>query len=467
MPELPEVETVKNTLKRHLLNRKIISVDILYRRMILTPIDEFVENLKNVTIKDILRKGKYLIFNLDEKYALISHLRMEGKYLYFNENDDNTIHARVVFHLDNNEKMIYDDSRCFGIMELHPFAKFQEAECLMKLGPEPFDCNGEYLFSKLRKKQIEIKSAILDQTILSGLGNIYADETLFASKINPYRKASSITLDECNKIISNSIMILNKAIKLGGSTVSSYHPENGVDGKFQNELLVYGKKGQHCPICHHKLLKDFCNGRGTTYCPNCQNVAIRVGIYGKIASGKSTMLTYLSQKGYKIFSCDEYINDLYLNSLVLKKALINLFKEEVLNDDGTISKSFIKNKITTEPSLKLELEKIIHPLVKKGIEKFIANTKEETIIFIEIPLLFEAKMTNLVDYIIGLDASLPSQIRNLENRGSKNPMIDLKLNQSNQFDKYAPKCDYIISNNSSLDNLYSQVDETLNKIINQ
>ncbi len=464
MPELPEVETIKSALKKHLLNRKIKYVDVLYKRMILTPLDDFINNLQNVTILDITRKGKYLIFLLSNNRVLISHLRMEGKYLYFSDDQENTIHARVVFHLDNNEKVIYDDSRCFGIMELHYKEDYLSAQCLAKLGPEPFDCDGEYLFKQIKSKHKEIKSVILDQSILSGLGNIYADETLFACKINPFAPANSLSLNDCTNIIENARRILLMAISRGGSTVSSYHPENGVDGKFQNELLAYGKSGKSCSNCGQTLLKDFCNGRGTVYCPHCQHVSKRIGIYGKIASGKSTICQFFVSRGYKTFSCDKYINKLYNDSLLLKKGVIDIFGEAVINDDGKISKAYIKNQIILNSQVKKQLEQLIHPLVKKGIEEFIHQTKLEEIVFIEVPLLFESKFNKLVDYIIGVDSSYEIQIRNLLNRGSTTPQIDLDLNSSNKFDKYASKCDYLIHNNGSIDDLYNQCNIILDKI---
>lgn len=466
MPELPEVETVKNALKNHLLNKSILYIEVIYKRMILTPLDEFINKIKNVKILDIRRKGKFLLFFLSNDLVLISHLRMEGKYLYFQEQEPNPIHTRVVFHLENNEKVIYDDSRCFGIMELHTANDYKDAPCLAKLGPEPFECDGTYLYNKIHSKDKEIKSTILDQTILSGLGNIYADETLYACKINPFAPSSSLTLSNCNDIITNSRRILLSAIEKGGSTVSSYHPENGIDGKFQNSLLAYGKKGHKCSFCGQKMLKDFCNGRGTVYCPNCQKVAKRVGIYGKIASGKTTLLNHYRSLGYKVFSSDEYISDLYTHSLEFKCSIINLFGEMVLNDNGTISKQYIKNEIISNPSKKKDLENIIHPLVKKAIEVFVRKNKLEQIVFIEVPLLFESHIDSLIDYIIGVDSSYDNQISHLIARGSKTPAIDLDLNKSNKFDKYIEKCHFVIHNNGTLDELLSEGNKILKEIQN-
>ena len=465
MPELPEVETVRKSLEKIYLNRKIIKVDVLLPRMILSNLKEFNDILVNSSFSSFRRIGKYLLLDLDNNYTIISHLRMEGKYIKRNIDEVISTHTRVVFYLDNGSKMCYDDSRSFGIMKLVPTSEVFNQKELLKLGPEPFNTDVNYLYSRLQKEKCEIKASLLNQEIMTGLGNIYADEVLFKSKINPYRSSKSITKEECQTILDNSIKTLNKALELGGSTVSSYHPEKGVDGRFQNELLAYGKVNQKCPNCSTIMRKDKLSGRGTTYCPKCQNVAISLGICGKIASGKSTALNYLKEKGYKIFSSDLEVARLY-STIQVKKELIELFGEEVLNDDLTISKEFIKNKIFIDKEAKKKLENFIHPLVKKSIKEFISKNKTEKLIIIEVPLMFEQKIYTLFDYILGIDCNYITQVAHLKNRGSKSVEKDIVINQSNQFDKNVSKCDFLINNNGAIENLYDQIDEVLNKIIN-
>ena len=463
MPELPEVETVKRTLIKHLKNRTIKSCEVLYEKMLLSPVNEFITFFNNVKILDITRKGKYLIFTFNKEKVLISHLRMEGKYFYYKEGDPYPLHSRIVFHLDNDELLIYNDSRSFGKMELFDKDKLDINPSLGKLGKEPFYLSSEELYQKLKNKKLEIKATILDQSIMAGLGNIYADEVLFACKINPYRKACTISKKECENIIKNSIIILNESIKQGGSTISSYHPENGVDGKFQVLLKVYGKTSTPCPNCKTLIRKDFCHGRGTHYCPNCQKVSKRIGIYGKIAAGKSTVCKYFSSKGYKLFSSDEYVASLYSNKNVITK--INaIFNNSVINKNGLLDKQLIKKYISSSPEYKKKLENLLHPLVKKGIQDFILKNKEEELVFIEVPLMFESKCHLLMDYIIGVDASRETQINHLKLRGSKNPELDLDLNKTNKFDKYASKCDFVISNNSSLEELYLTCDSIISQL---
>ena len=465
MPELPEVETVRKSLEKLYLNKTIDHVEVLLPRMILSNVDEFKNILKGATFTSFKRRGKYLLINFNNNYTLVSHLRMEGKYIKRGHEENINKHTRVVFHLTNKEKMCYDDSRSFGIMILCKTNEVENIKELKKLGPEPFYATVEYLHSKLLKEKCEIKTSLLNQEIMTGLGNIYADEVLFKSRINPFKASNQITIDECKLILKHSIDTLNHAIELGGSTVSSYHPEKGVDGRFQNELVAYGRANQQCINCSSIMRKVKLNGRGTTYCPKCQNVCISIGICGKIASGKSTVLNILKEKGYKIFSSDLEVARLYTLTKV-KKELINIFGEEVLNDNLSISKEYIKNIISIDSLKKKELENYIHPLVKESIKEFLLENKKEKLVIVEVPLMFEQKIYTLFDYIIGIDCSYLTQIKHLKNRGSKSVQLDLVINQSNQFDKNVNKCDFIINNDGILEDLNDQINNILNKILN-
>ena len=465
MPELPEVETVRRILEKRYVGKKIIDVDILYPKMIHSPIEEFKANIEGQTITSISRKGKYLFINFSNEYSLISHLRMEGKYVLREKNEELSKYTKVVFYLDDSTLLCYEDMRCFGIMYLVKTSDIFQNKEVKKLGPEPFEIkDGSYLFEKYQKSSKEIKTCLLDQEIMSGLGNIYCDEVLFLCKINPFRKASSITLEECQNILDYSIKVLNKAISLGGSTVSSYHPEKGIDGKFQNELNVYGKVNLHCPVCGSILRKDKISGRGTTYCPICQKVGITIGLTGKIASGKSLVLKMFKELGAKVFSSDEEVGKLY-SSNDFKQIMIENFSSQVLNDDLSISKGYIKNLISNDANAKKKLEDLIHPIIKEKIIKFIHDNKTSKLIVVEVPLLFESKMNTLFDYTLGVSCSYLTQFNNLVKRGSKSPQLDLSLNSSSKFDKYASRCSFLINNDSTIEELKKQVDEVYSKVL--
>lgn len=271
MPELPEVETVKNTLRRLVLNKKIKCVEIFHNNIIASPnIEEFKEKIKNQTINNIDRRGKWLLFELDN-YCLVSHLRMEGKYFLKDKNENRNKHDHVIFDLEDKE-LRYNDTRKFGKMYLIDKDKLEFSKPLNELGLEPWDekLNINYLKEKYKNKKIAIKTVLLDQSIITGIGNIYADEILFLSKINPLKKPVDLTDDELNDIIKYTRIILEDAIKLGGTTIKSYESEEGVHGRFQNNLLVHNHVGEECPVCKEIIIKIVVNGRGTYYCKNCQ-----------------------------------------------------------------------------------------------------------------------------------------------------------------------------------------------------
>lgn len=273
MPELPEVETVRNVLKLWVNGKKIKDSFIYYNNVLENIVfNEFKAKIINQTIYDVERIGKHLIFVMDD-YVLLSHLRMEGKY-YLIENDINdekiNKHKIISFLLDDGRTLLYHDVRKFGKMKLLSKDDYMKDETLAKLGKEPFSITKEELFAKIKNSNKPIKELVLDQTNMAGLGNIYADEVLFLSKINPLKKGKELSLNDCKIIIDNSIIVLNKAIEAGGSTIRSYHSGNNVDGRFQNELNVYGKKGEKCPVCKTSIEKIVVGGRGTHYCPNCQ-----------------------------------------------------------------------------------------------------------------------------------------------------------------------------------------------------
>ena len=270
MPELPEVETVKNVLKKDILGLKITNVLIKYQDMIKTDIDFFKEKLIGEEFIDIKRYGKWLVFETTN-YFLVSHLRMEGKYFYTDIGDINK-HEHVIFILNNNKMLRYKDVRKFGVMYLVEKNKLFTDTPLKNLGIEAIsnELTIDYLKDKFKKNKKAIKTVLLDQEIISGLGNIYDDEVLFKSSINPLKKANELTDLEIELIIKNSKSILLDAIKYGGTTIRSYTSSLGVSGSYQDKLLVHTKKV--CQICNNKIEVIKVGGRSTYYCPNCQRI---------------------------------------------------------------------------------------------------------------------------------------------------------------------------------------------------
>ena len=272
MPELPEVETVKETLKRKVLNKTITDVIVRYDGIIESPsVINFTNKLKGQTIKDIKRLGKWLIFCLND-YYLLSHLRMEGKYFLKDSSCEYTKHEHVIFKFSCGTDLRYQDTRKFGKMLLVDKDKLNDARPIKELGLEPWDKNldKDYLKNKYSSKRLPIKTVILDQSIITGIGNIYADEILFLSKINPLTKVNLLTDIDLDNIIINTKKVLDKAIEEGGTTIRSYTSDLGVTGRFQNSLYVHCRENEKCLVCDSTILKTRVGGRGTYYCPDCQ-----------------------------------------------------------------------------------------------------------------------------------------------------------------------------------------------------
>lgn len=273
MPELPEVETVRNTLKNFILDKKIIDIKSNYENIIKElDFEEFKYKLLGKSIFDIKRLGKFLLFELEDLY-LVSHLRMEGKYFIKDCNDEIIKHEHVVFYFEDGSTLRYHDTRKFGTMHLRNKEELYNIKPLSSLGYEPFNENLtiEYLNEKLMKTKRPIKTVLLDQSIITGLGNIYVDEVCFDMCVHPTKPACELSSEEISKIKNSSIKILNKAIELGGTTIKSYTSSLGVTGRFQNELMVHQRENEYCHICKEVIIKTKVGGRGTYYCPKCQN----------------------------------------------------------------------------------------------------------------------------------------------------------------------------------------------------
>lgn len=273
MPELPEVETVKQTLKQMVLNKQVKAIDVFWENIIKLPrtVEDFKIQLTGQILKDIRRKGKFLLFDFED-YVLVSHLRMEGRYGLFNHTEAVAKHTHVIFYFEDGTELRYSDVRKFGTM--HVFKKGEElsSKPLSLLGPDPFEesFNFEGFYKKITKSTRSIKNILLDQSVIAGLGNIYVDETLFKAGVHPTRRGNTISLDEAERIRLYAAETLRQAIKQGGTTIRSYVNSQGEIGMFQQELYVYGQENEPCKSCGELVSKIKLGGRGTHFCPQCQ-----------------------------------------------------------------------------------------------------------------------------------------------------------------------------------------------------
>lgn len=273
MPELPEVETIKRTLERFIVNKTIEDVAVFWGKIIQRPddVEHFRQILIGETFQKVERKGKFLLFYLTN-HVLVSHLRMEGKYQVVPGEQEKNKHTHVVFRLTSCEELRYEDVRKFGTMHVFPIGQEQNETPLRQLGPDPFEAayRFEYVQERLQKTTRWVKAALLDQTIIAGLGNIYLDEVLFLSKVHPARRAHTLTDEEIKRIVFYTKEVLQRAVEQGGTTIRSYVNGAGEMGMFQQDLYAYGQENTPCKLCGTEIIKLKVAGRGTHICPQCQ-----------------------------------------------------------------------------------------------------------------------------------------------------------------------------------------------------
>ena len=275
MPELPEVETVVRTLEAQLGNVTIVDVQVFWRNIIDQDLEVFYK-IKNQTILEYKRYGKYLIFKCND-YSMIAHLRMEGKFYILDTNIPYDKHVHVIFKLNNNKYLQYHDTRKFGKMLIIPNDLVNKYFIDKNLGLDAIDENIDYkdLYKKWHPRKITLKKMLLDQSFLAGIGNIYADEICFSCALDPTSVVYDLSKKDFENIVFHTNRILNGAIKSGGTTIRSYTSSLGVNGLFQLKLKVHNQK--QCQICQTEIKKIVCDGRGTYRCVKCQKVKRKRG----------------------------------------------------------------------------------------------------------------------------------------------------------------------------------------------
>ena len=272
MPELPEVETIKETLLPNIKGKTINAIDILLARVIKYPDEKtFAQELVNAKIKDVLRRGKYLVILLSTGKKLVIHLRLTGALIY-SKDMDIPKYTCIKFVLSDNSYLYYTDVRTLGTLYLVDENSEKFIKGLVTLGPEPMETVLEenYFKAGILKRTAPIKSVLLDQTFIAGLGNIYVDEALFIANIMPGRKASTLKENEIKQLYKSVIAVIKQGIKNHGTTFRDYKDGEGNKGDNQNHLFVYGKSKTPCQKCQTVLEYTKIGGRGTTFCPKCQ-----------------------------------------------------------------------------------------------------------------------------------------------------------------------------------------------------
>ena len=288
MPELPEVEVVKRSLVNKIQNSIVKAVKINDGRLRYRVDKNKIKKIIGLRIKKISRRSKFLLFFFNNKTVMLVHLGMTGKFFFINQKNTkyktsfyydineakDKKHDRVIFDLSKNRKLIYNDVRKFGFIKFDQKKNVDQNLHLKNLGPEPLEKNFNFSYFKqyIINKNRTIKDILMDQKFISGLGNIYVNETLFYSGIKPTKKVKNLSESEIRKIIKFTKKILSKAITLGGSSIKNFSSDNGKKGSFQQYFSVYGKKGDKCSkkSCSSNIIKIVISNRATFYCNKCQ-----------------------------------------------------------------------------------------------------------------------------------------------------------------------------------------------------
>lgn len=312
MPELPEVETIRRGLEKIIAHQRIDSVEVFCEK-------SFIGEFRPGVIRGLRRFGKALVIDLNNGNSLLIHLRMTGQLIWWGRDDDGAVsdgevtaddvvlrdgevipsfagghpsenfvsklpnkQTRVVLHLTGG-MLYFNDQRKFGFIKILPTREVEEDAFVRKLAPEPWKMTAEELFNRLgRHKNSAVKSVILDQTVVCGLGNIYADESLWRAKIHPERRTGSVSLEEARMLLMMMCEVMEESISAGGSTIRNYVKADGTRGNYLDKFAkVYGREGQGCARCGAELVKIKVGGRGTRFCPECQKID-----EGKICLGR-------------------------------------------------------------------------------------------------------------------------------------------------------------------------------------
>ena len=269
MPELPEVETVRRGLRIKIVGKKISLYQQFRKdlRWLIPP--NIKEIIEGAIILSIDRKGKFLLINLNVNYTLIIHLGMSGTLRVHNK-FQKLKHDHVILKLETGQSLIFNDTRRFGLF--HLALKNEEFSMFENNGPDPLSQkDGNYFYNKIKNSKSTLKALLLNNKIISGIGNIYASEILFLSRLSPKKRGNKVTKIQCDEIIKFSKIVLNRAIKFGGTTLNDYHNAENKPGYFKIKLFVYDREGEECKECKSKIFQIRQNNRSTYFCKNCQS----------------------------------------------------------------------------------------------------------------------------------------------------------------------------------------------------
>ena len=271
MPELPEVETFARSLERALRGRRVASVRLLFRPLLRTGSPALLSRLRGRKVECVGRRGKYLLIRFEGGLSLAFHLKMTGGFQFVPKGTSPEKHARLVFTFRGaTPDLHFRDTRKFARLYALPTEAEAEFPSIAALGPEPLEVGLEDFARLIRRRKGRLKSLLLNQAFLAGVGNIYADESLFRARLHPLRKASTLSRGEAERLLASIQAVLRKAIARGGSSIRDYSDSEGRRGSYQESHRVYGREGEPCPGCEGLIVRKVIGGRASFFCPKCQ-----------------------------------------------------------------------------------------------------------------------------------------------------------------------------------------------------
>ncbi|MCE5195846.1 MAG: bifunctional DNA-formamidopyrimidine glycosylase/DNA-(apurinic or apyrimidinic site) lyase [Negativicutes bacterium] len=462
MPELPEVENIRRSLLPYLPSAPICRTEVL-REGVIAPLDAaaFASCLQHKTIVAAKRRGKYLQLCLQPEGCLLIHLRMTGQ-LYWLSAERKAVtpllpHTHVILHFADGSCLRYVDVRRFGKIRFWPAEP--EDPGYLALGPEPLesDFNVAYLSRICQNRQTPIKSLLLDQHQIAGLGNIYADEALFRAGIHPLETAGNLKFSQIRRLQAAITEVLQEAVQAKGSSMRDYLDVNGNKGSFQEQWSVYRQTGKPCPICGSLIERCKVAGRSSHYCPHCQAKqeaqGLIIGLTGGIASGKSSVVQWLAAKGAKIVDTDAISHRITADQSAAVTEISEAFGRDVLLAPGVLNRRRLAELVFQDPAKLARLNAILHPKIEAEMQRQIheyRQSKSGLPLVLDIPLLFEAGLTRYCDtiWLVWLDRQ--SQLQRLRQRDQlSEPEALARLDAQWPMEKKKALSDVLIDNSGS------------------
>lgn len=461
---------MRRSLLAYLPSPLVQNVEVLHQSVI-KPSNEidFKRNLIGKQITEAKRRGKYLVLVLTPKGSLVIHLRMTGQFFYRHPQEQalpKIAHTHLIINFVDGSAFHYADVRRFGRICYHDSEISDPGYCA--LGPEPFDptFTVDYLKS-LGGRKAPIKSLLLQQNLIAGLGNIYADEALFRARIHPLRSANTLYDHEWNALHHGICSVIHEAVESRGSSLRDYLDANRERGSYQDQWSVYQQTGKPCVHCGTLIERIKVAGRSSHYCPSCQTIKNAaqpriIGITGGIASGKSTVVSYLQDLGATIVDADEISRSLTVKNGPAVSIILQTFGEEFASSPGVLNRKKLGELVFTDATARQKLNSILHPLIlnemQKEIDAYHATTTSIPL-FLDIPLLFEAGLESFCDQIWLVYIDPTTQLQRLKVRDSLTDEQALKrIHAQMPMEEKRSISNHIIDNSGSLDDTKKQIE---------